>query len=104
MRGRQVQSVFFFRYVVFAVFLFQANGRECTAIYFYTFHQMPFTLQPLTIVETVPKLKLDFQDQRLREKAIETGIADVISKAIGSKIVFQRDRVDEENQEYSQTP
>ncbi len=59
-------------------------------------------LKKLKNEKYIIELKLDFQDQRLREKAIETGIADVISKAIGSKIVFQRDRVDEENQEYSQ--
>ena len=56
-----------------------------------------YHILPLKSIELYEKnekyiieLKLDFQDQRLREKAIETGIADVISKAIGSKIVLYK--------------
>ena len=59
-------------------------------------------LKKLKNEKYIIELKLDFNDQRLREKEIETGIADVISKSIGSKMVFQRDRIDEENKEYSQ--
>ena len=59
-------------------------------------------LKKLKNEKYIIELKLDFDDQRLREKEIETGIADVISKSIGAKMVFQRDRIDEENKEYSQ--
>ena len=59
-------------------------------------------LKKLKNEKHIIELKLDYEDQRLREKEIETGIADVISKSIGSKMVFQRDRIDEENKEYSQ--
>ena len=59
-------------------------------------------LKKLKNEKYIIELKLDFNDQRLREKEIETGIADVISKSIGSKMVLQRDRIDEENKEYSQ--
>ena len=59
-------------------------------------------LKKLKNEKYIIELKLDFDDQRLREKEIETGIADVISKSIGAKMIFQRDRIDEENKEYSQ--
>lgn len=59
-------------------------------------------LKKLKNEKYIVELKLDFDDSRLKEKEIETGIADVISKCIGSKMVFQRDRIDEENKEYSQ--
>ena len=59
-------------------------------------------LKKLKNEKHIIELKLDYEDQRLREKEIETGIADVISKSIGSKMVFQRDRIDDENKEYSQ--
>ena len=55
-------------------------------------------LKKLKNEKYIIELKLDFDDQRLREKEIETGIADVISKSIGAKMIFQRDRIDEENQ------
>lgn len=59
-------------------------------------------LKKLKNEKYIIELKLDFEDQRLREREIELGIAEVVSKSIGSKMVFQRDRVDEENKEYSQ--
>lgn len=59
-------------------------------------------LKKLKNEKHIVELKLDFEDQRLRAREIEIGIADVISKSIGCKMVFQRDRIDEENKEYSQ--
>ena len=39
---------------------------------------------------------------KVREKDVTTNISDIISKSIGSKVVFQRDRIDEETKEYNQ--
>lgn len=50
----------------------------------------------------IVEVKLDYEDTRLREKQTTTNIADVISKGLGNRVVFQRDRVDEENKEYAQ--
>ncbi len=48
------------------------------------------------------ELKLNYTDKRVREKDIMNGIAEVLSKSIGTKITFQRERMDEEKKEYSQ--
>lgn len=48
------------------------------------------------------ELKLDYNDQRIREKAVATAISDVISKSIGTKITFQREKKDNEKQLYYQ--
>lgn len=50
----------------------------------------------------IVELKLNYNDSRIREKEIITNIADIISKSIGTKLVLQRDRIDEENEEYYQ--
>lgn len=51
----------------------------------------------------IVELKLDYEDTRLREKDVIINMADIISKSIGIKIVFQRDRKDDEKKEYYQT-
>ena len=48
------------------------------------------------------EIKLNYDDVKVREKDIMTNIGDVISRNIGSKVVFQRERKDEENKEYYQ--
>lgn len=48
------------------------------------------------------ELNLNYDDTRLKEKDVITNIADLISKSIGTKVVFQRDRKDEEKKEYYQ--
>lgn len=48
------------------------------------------------------ELKPNYNDLRIREKDIITNIADIISKSIGTRVVLQRDRLDEENKEYYQ--
>lgn len=50
----------------------------------------------------IVELKLDYEDLKVREKDVTTNISDIISKSIGSKVVFQRDRIDEETKEYNQ--
>lgn len=48
------------------------------------------------------ELKLDYNNLRIREKEIITNISETISKSIGTKITLQRERKDEEKQEYYQ--
>lgn len=48
------------------------------------------------------QLKLDYNDNRVKEKDIMTNIADLLSKSVGTRIVLQRERRDEEKQEYYQ--
>lgn len=48
------------------------------------------------------ELKLDYNNLRIREKEIITNISETISKSMGTKITLQRERKDEEKQEYYQ--
>lgn len=48
------------------------------------------------------ELKLDYNNFRIREKEVITSISEIISKSIGTKITLQRERKDEEKQEYYQ--
>ncbi len=48
------------------------------------------------------ELKFDYNNLKLREKECISIIGDVVSKSLGTKIVLQRDRDDEENKEYRQ--
>ncbi len=48
------------------------------------------------------ELKLDYNNLRIREKEIITNIAETISKNMGTKVTLQRERKDEEKQEYYQ--
>ncbi len=50
----------------------------------------------------IVEIKLDFNNNRLREKSIITNISDVISKGLGNRVKYQRDRIDEENKEFYQ--
>lgn len=50
----------------------------------------------------IVELALDYEDMKVREKDVTTNVSDIISKSIGSKVVFQRDRIDEETREYNQ--
>ncbi len=51
----------------------------------------------------IVELKLDYADERLKEKEVIVNMADVISKSLGTKIVFQRERKNDEKKEYYQT-
>lgn len=48
------------------------------------------------------ELKLDVNDSRLRDKNVMINIADLISKSIGTKVTLQRERNNEEENEYYQ--
>lgn len=48
------------------------------------------------------ELKLDYNDNRIKEKDIITNIADIISKSLGTRVLLQRERTDEEKKEYCQ--
>ena len=48
------------------------------------------------------ELKLDYKDNRLKEKNVIANIADLISKSLGTRIILQRERNDEETKEYYQ--
>ncbi len=48
------------------------------------------------------ELKLNYTDNRVREKDVIKNIADIISKSIGTKIILQRERKNEEKEEYYQ--
>lgn len=48
------------------------------------------------------ELKLDYYDERLKEKEVIVNIADIISKSLGTRIVFQRERKNDEKKEYYQ--
>jgi len=50
----------------------------------------------------IVELKFSYNDNRVKEKEIMINIADIISKSIGTKIVLQRERKDEEKEEYYQ--
>ena len=52
--------------------------------------------------KSIVELKLDYNDLRLRDKSVTTNFADIVSKSIGTKVVLQRERLDEENKEYYQ--
>lgn len=48
------------------------------------------------------EVKLDYNDDRLRKKEVINSISEIISKGIGSKIVLQRERINEDEKEYYQ--
>ena len=48
------------------------------------------------------ELKLDSEDTRLRDKNIMVNIGDIISKTIGTRVTLQRERNNEEEDEYYQ--
>lgn len=50
----------------------------------------------------IVELKLNYNDNRVKEKEIITSIGDLISKSMGTKIILQRERNNEESQEYYQ--
>lgn len=50
----------------------------------------------------VVEVKLDYNNDKIREKEIINSISEIISKGIGSKLVFQRDRINEDDKEYYQ--
>ena len=48
------------------------------------------------------ELKFNYKDNRVREKEVMMNISDIISKSIGTRIILQRERNDEEKEEYYQ--
>jgi len=50
----------------------------------------------------IVELKLDYEAPKLREKKVILNIADIISKGLGNRVTFQRERINEESKEYAQ--
>lgn len=50
----------------------------------------------------IVEVKLDYNDVKLREKNVITNIADLISKCLGTRVVIQREKNDEETESYYQ--
>lgn len=50
----------------------------------------------------IVELKLDYNDNRLKEKETIINIGDIISKSIGTKVILQRERKNDESEEYYQ--
>lgn len=48
------------------------------------------------------ELKFNYKDSRIRKKEVMMNISDTISKSIGTRIILQRERNDEEKEEYYQ--
>lgn len=60
------------------------------------------SMKKLNNEKYIIELKLDYDDLRIREKAIITNISEIISKSLGTKITLQRERKDDEKREYYQ--
>ena len=60
------------------------------------------SIKKLENEKLIVEVKLDYYDTRVREKNTITGIGEIISKALKNKIVFQRERLDDDKKEYSQ--
>ena len=52
--------------------------------------------------KVIVELRLNYNNSRLREKEIITNICETISKSIGTKMALQREKINQENEEYSQ--
>ncbi len=50
----------------------------------------------------IVEVKLDYKDLKLREKNLIVNISDLISKSLGTRVVLQRERNDEETESYYQ--
>lgn len=48
------------------------------------------------------EVKLDYNNDKVREKEVINAISEIISRGVGSKLVFQRDRINEDDKEYYQ--
>ncbi len=60
------------------------------------------TIKLLKNNKYIVELKLDYNDNRIREKNVISNIADLISKNLGTRVSLQRERIDEESKEYYQ--
>ena len=60
------------------------------------------TIKLLKNNKYIIELKLDYNDNRIKEKNIIANIADIISKDLGTRVTLQRERLDEETKEYYQ--
>ena len=50
----------------------------------------------------IVELKLDYENQKLKEKEIILSISNILSKSLGTKLAFQKDRRNEDTKEYYQ--
>lgn len=60
------------------------------------------TIKLLKNNKYIIELKLDYNDNRIKEKNVIANIADLISKNLGTRVTLQRERIDEEAKEYYQ--
>lgn len=60
------------------------------------------TIKLLKNNKYIVELKLDYNDSRIREKNVIANIADLISKNLGTRVILQRERSDEETNDYYQ--
>ena len=60
------------------------------------------TIKLLKNNKYIIELKLDYDDNRIKEKNVIANISDIISKNLGTKVALQRERIDEETKEYYQ--
>ena len=60
------------------------------------------TIKLLKNNKYIIELKLDYNDNKIKEKSIIVNIADIISKNLGTRVVLQRERTDDEAKEYYQ--
>ena len=60
------------------------------------------TIKLLKNKKYIVELKLDYDDNRIKEKSIIANISDIISKNLGVRVSLQRERIDEEAKEYYQ--
>lgn len=60
------------------------------------------TMKLLKNNKYIVELKLDYNENRIREKNVIANIADLISKNLGTRVTLQRERIDEEAKEYYQ--
>ena len=50
----------------------------------------------------IVEIKLNYNDIRVREKSVITNIADIISKSLGTRVILQREKNDDETESYYQ--
>ena len=60
------------------------------------------TIKLLKNNKYIIEFKLDYNDNRIKEKNVIANIADLISKNLGTRVTLQRERIDEEAKEYYQ--
>lgn len=60
------------------------------------------TIKLLKNNKYIVEIKLDYNENKMREKSVIANLEDLISKNLGRKVALQRERIDEETKEYHQ--